>query len=261
VMADIDMFGEIIRKLIRNAIKFTNSGEIEIGYFLEDKNKIIFYVKDTGIGIPGEKQVLIFDLFSQIEESTNREFGGIGTGLAICKSFIEKMNGTIWVESQPGKGSTFNIKLPLVDKQMEKQSPSIINYKDELKIDLSNKTILVVDSVDANSLYLDSILKDMGSKVISAQNGQVALDIVTKIKTIDLILMDLNMPVMDGYESTKLIKKIRPDIPVIAQTAYALPDNIEKAYNSVYDAVIKKPIIIDELITTMKECFTKAGNR
>jgi len=171
VMADYDMFGEIIRKLIRNAIMFTNSGKIEVGYRIEtslnqstfneiktnkkvpegldlnNKNSseentenIIFYVSDTGIGIPVEKQELIFDFFRQVEESSSRKFGGIGSGLAICKSFVENMNGSIWVESQNGEGSTFYIKLPVCDNQSDEHDSKFSNHKDVLSKDLSDKT-------------------------------------------------------------------------------------------------------------------------
>jgi PAS domain S-box-containing protein len=261
VKADKDMFGEIIRKLIRNAIKFTPCGKIEVGYRVENNEKIIFYVSDTGIGIPIEKQGIIFDFFRQVEESSTKEFGGIGSGLAICKNFSENMNGTITVESKPGKGSIFCLTLPLVTEQPEKQTSSIINNNDELKIDLSNKTVLVVDDIDANRFYLQYILQEMGSKVLLAEDGQIALDLIKKTKSIDLILMDLNMPVMDGYESTKLIKKIRPDIPVIAQSAYAMPEHMGKAKKSGCDAFVQKPINVKELVNTMKECLMKARGK
>jgi len=258
IMADNDMFGEIIRKLIRNAIMFTNSGKIEVSYRLENKEKIIFYVKDTGIGIPVEKQELIFDFFRQVEESSSKKFGGIGSGLAICKSFVEKMNGAIWVESQPGKGSTFYITLPIVIEQSDKQVLPLAKQKEEIKTNLTNKTVLIVDDIASNRLYLEFILKDLGAKVISAENGKVALDLVKEKKSLDLILMDLNMPVMDGYESTRLIKKIHPEIPIIIQTAYSLPEHREKAFNSGCDAFIKKPININELFQAMNECLIKS---
>jgi len=261
VLADYDMFGEIIRKLIRNAIMFTNTGKIEIGYRLENKENtenILFYVKDTGIGIPVEKQDIIFDFFRQVEESASKKFGGIGSGLAICKSFVEKMNGKIWVESQPDKGSTFSLTLPVIIDQSDKQLHPKIELKDELKLDMSGKTVLIVDDAASNRLYLEFVIKNLGAKVISAENGKVALDLVKKTKAIDLVLMDLNMPVMDGYESTSLIKKIRPDIIVIVQTAYSLPEHIEKAFSSGCDDFVKKPINVNELIITMNKCLTNS---
>jgi len=292
VLADYDMFGEIIRKLIRNAIMFTNSGKIEIGYRFEsrinqikskknesnmrvpddlnlkneknseektdEKENILFYIKDTGIGIPVEKQEIIFDFFRQVEESASKKFGGIGSGLAICKSFVEKMNGKIWVESQPEKGSTFYLTLPVIIDQSEKELLQKVQLKDELKLDMSGKTVLIVDDAASNRLYLEFVIKNLGAKVFSAENGKDALDLVKKTKSIDLVLMDLNMPVMDGYESTSLIKKIRPDIIVIVQTAYSLPEHIEKAFSSGCDDFVKKPINVNELIITMNKCLTKS---
>ena len=125
VMADIDMFGEIIRKLIRNAIMFTDNGNIEVNYRIDNGGNIVFFISDSGIGIPLEKQIVIFDFFTQVEDSYTRKFGGIGSGLAISKSFAENMHGSIWVESQPGKGSTFFLQLPLAAEQSVLQQTSI----------------------------------------------------------------------------------------------------------------------------------------
>ncbi|MGM0408807.1 MAG: response regulator [Bacteroidota bacterium] len=257
VLADYDMFGGIIRRLILNAIKFTNKGTIEVGCVTDDKNNIIFYVSDTGIGIPVEKQVIIYDFFRQAEESTIREFGGIGSGLPISKSFAEKMNGTIWLESQPGKGSTFYLKLPLFVKPSRKQATPTNKPNDDLKTEITNCNVLIVDDVVTNRMYLDYILKNKVSKVLFAENGQVALDIVKSTNSVDLILMDINMPIMDGFESTQLIKKIRPDIPVIFQTAFTMPDHKEKAMSAGGDGFILKPINVKELISTMSACLLK----
>jgi signal transduction histidine kinase len=256
VMADSDMFGEIIRKLIRNAIMFATSGQIEVGYKIENKNDIEFYVSDMGIGIPIEKQEVIFDFFRQVEESSNKKFGGIGSGLAISKSFVESMNGLIWVNSKTGKGSTFHFKLPLAVTKFDQQiAPK--NNKIESKNELSNKTVLIVDDAESNRLYLEYILNDLGLKTLLAENGTVAVEFVKRLNSIDLILMDLNMPYMDGYEATKLIKKMRPDIPIIAQTAYSLPEHRDKALNSGCNAFIKKPINVIELEMKIHECFNK----
>jgi two-component system sensor histidine kinase/response regulator len=258
VLADYDMFGGIMRRLILNAIKFSNSGKIDIGFNIVNENNITFYVRDQGIGIPLEKHEVIFDFFRQVQESSTKEFGGIGSGLAICKSFVEKMNGVIWVESEVGKGSIFSITLPLLVQHSKKQITPFTNYNDGFDLDLTNKTVLVVDDIESNRMYLEYILTDLGSKVLSAENGKIALDIVKKTKAIDLVLMDLNMPVMDGFESTRLIKKIRPELPIIIQTAYSQTEHIEKAMNSGCDALVKKPIVIKELIATMRDCILKS---
>lgn len=251
VLADYDMFGGVIRRLLLNAIKFTNYGKIEVNCRLDNPNHIVFYISDTGIGIPLEKQDIIFDFFRQAEESTTKEFGGIGSGLAICKSFVEKMNGSIWLESQIGKGSTFFLKLPLADKQASAPSDS------ELKIETTKSTILVVDNVESNRFYLDYSLKNRGFNVLSVENGQAALDIVKRTKSIDLIFMVLNGPIKDDFETTRIIKKIRPEIPIIFQSNSSPSEYNEKMFDSVGTILIKKPINIQELIIEINECLAK----
>ena len=258
VRADTAMFGEIIRRLMRNAVKFTTSGKIEIDCQVEGGNSVIFLVRDTGIGIPLEKQNIIFDFFRQVEESSTKEFGGIGSGLAICKSFAEKMDGEITVTSRPGEGSTFYLTLPMAFLQTEERPRPVVTDSDEAEMDLSNKTILIVDDIDSNRLFFEFVLMDNGASVLTADNGKVALDMVKDNISIDLIFMDLNMPVMDGYEATRLIKRIRPEIPIIAQTAYAMDEHENKAYSVGFDAFIRKPINNKELIKRMKECLGKS---
>lgn len=257
VLADYDMFGGVIRRLILNAIKFTNNGRIEIGYHIKE-NEVVFYVSDTGIGIPVEKQGIIFDFFRQVEETSTREFGGIGSGLAICKSFVDKMNGTLWVESQLGKGSIFYLSLPLTNMQSDKPSPITSSSKSEIKINAINSTVLIVDDIESNRLYLDYILKDSGLVVFSASNGQVALDMVKRNKSIDLILMVQNILSKDGYEAARLIKKIRPELPIIFQTTSSQYEYEDKIFDSGCDLVIKKPINIQELIVAINECLIKS---
>jgi CheY-like chemotaxis protein len=254
VLTDYDMFGVIIRKLIQNAIIYTNSGRIEVGYKIESGKNIKFYIKDTGIGIPKDKQGIIFDFFRQVEESSTRKFGGMGSGLAICNSFIEKMNGEIWVESIEGEGSTFYFSLPLVDARPTKNIERTVDYDDD-DISLKGKTILIVDDIEPNRQYLDCILQDEGSIILSAENGADAVELVKNKNNIDVILMDLNMPVMDGYEATRIIKLLHPEIPIIWQTAYSFSMNKESAFEKGCNAFLIKPIKADELIITIKECL------
>ena len=134
----------------------------------------------------------------------------------------------------------------------------VVTDSDEAEMDLSNKTILIVDDIDSNRLFFEFVLMDNGASVLTADNGKVALDMVKDNISIDLIFMDLNMPVMDGYEATRLIKRIRPEIPIIAQTAYAMDEHENKAYSVGFDAFIRKPINNKELIKRMKECLGKS---
>lgn len=252
VLADYDMFGGVIRRLIINAIKFTNNGQIEVGYHVKEK-EIIFYVSDTGIGIPTEKQTIIFDFFRQVEESTTKEFGGIGSGLAICKSFIGKMNGSIWVESIIGKGSTFYLSLPLV----ERLSPTLLSINNENR-NTANATVLIVDDIESNRLYLDYILRDNGFKIYSSVNGQAALDLVKHNSEIDLILIVINSSSKEILEIVQSLKKIKPKVPIIIQTTAIQSEQNEKFLEFACNLYIKKPIEIQELIKVVNECLIKS---
>ncbi|MBN1251666.1 MAG: PAS domain S-box protein [Bacteroidales bacterium] len=252
---------QVFTNLINNAIKFTKEGEIEIGYTLITPNKkqtmpeladikenmLLFYVKDTGLGIVKEKQKLIFDRFRQSDESHSREYGGTGLGLSISKGLIEILDGNIWLVSESGIGSTFYFTLPYTHKNI-----SELNYLEETKIikitELKNLHILIVEDDEMNLFYLKEIFSSVGAKITHAKNGRDALALTLKHSDIDIILMDIQMPVMDGFEATKQIKKLKSKLPIIAQTAHAMVDDKYKALEAGCDDYISKPINKEELI-------------
>lgn len=239
IYSDESKLFQILTNLINNAIKFTMSGSIDFGY--EIKGEIVqFYVKDTGIGITPEFHEKIFDKFTQADLSISRGFEGAGLGLAICKGLVELIGGKIWVESELKVGSTFYFSIPYIP---------IAQYFEPVSEDTGKTvkgtkgTVLVAEDDWISTQYLIRLLGESGINVIHAINGEQAVEIVKNIPDIDLILMDIRMPVMDGIEATKIIKKIRPDLPIIAQTAYAFSEERNTILSIGCDDYLIKPLV------------------
>ncbi len=238
IISDETRITQILSNLISNAIKFTHNGKVEYGYKLIGKN-LQFYVKDTGIGISKENYERIFDRFTQIDLKLTRGFEGAGLGLAICKGLVEKFGGKIWVESELDKGSTFYFTIPFhpaEDLDIE-QIESL-----EKDSDQQNKVILIAEDDFTSYLYLCRVLKDDKYKILYAENGKTAVQMIKDNPQIDLVLLDIRMPIMDGSEAIELIKKIRPELPVIAQTAYAFKEEKDKILELGCDDYLTKPI-------------------
>lgn len=234
---------QILGNLIDNAIKFSEKGQVEIGYKLKD-SIVEFYVKDTGIGILPENQEVIFDRFRQLEDSYTRNYGGSGLGLAIAKAFIEFLGGKIWVKSTPGKGSTFFFNMPYIPHETKTKPKFEPASSDE---DFSNLSILIAEDDDINYVYMERLLSKTNAKLIRAANGQEAVDYYNQSKNIDIILMDINMPFMNGLDATKIIKALNPELPIIAVTAYSLSGDRETYLAAGCDDYIPKPIKREEL--------------
>ncbi|MCD4731448.1 MAG: PAS domain S-box protein [Bacteroidales bacterium] len=255
IYTDIDRFKQIIKNLISNAIKFTDAGSVEFG-FTVDCNKqysnIRFYVKDTGIGVSKDKLDVIFESFRQASASDTKIYGGTGLGLAITKRLVEILGDKIWVNSIPGRGSTFYFTIPYQPAFIsgdENLNGSIIKRAKKLTID--GKTLLVVEDDDQSYFFFESILKKTKSIIVRAVDGQQAVDLC-KNQKFDLILMDIRLPKMDGYVATKKIKELWPDIKIIAQTAYAMAGEKERCFEAGCDDYISKPINIAELFDTIE---------
>jgi PAS domain S-box-containing protein len=247
--SDIVRFIQIFSNLLGNALKFTDKGCIEFGYTIPDPKVFRFFVKDTGIGIPHDKTELIFERFGQIEETQERNKGGTGLGLTISKSLAELLGGAMWVESEVGLGTTFYFTLPLASGITTSSPPSEgILELSNTTVDWSDKVILVAEDVDSNFFLIQTILSKTGVKLIWAKNGQEAHEMCRNNFEIDLVLMDIQMPIMSGYDATREIKKIRPSLPVIAQTAYAMSGEKEKTMEAGCDDYIPKPLKKRELI-------------
>jgi PAS domain S-box-containing protein len=247
IHTDPSRLKQILYNLVSNAFKFTQKGFIELGCY-QEKGKVIFYVKDTGIGIEKDKTSIIFDRFRQVDESINSEFGGTGLGLAISRHLCHLLGGEIWLDSIPGKGSTFYFYLPMQDlaKPGNRQKGTEIRM-DIDQVDLSGKKILVAEDDPANFKFIESYLKNTRSTILWAKDGEKLLEIFQSEPEVDLILMDLRMPGMNGMDATRIIRKTNPDIPVIAISAYAFADDREKSMQAGCNDFLAKPIRLEEL--------------
>ncbi len=255
IHTDPSKFKQIILNLLKNALKFTHEGFIKYGFEYEnidDKGYLKFYVQDTGIGIPEEKQELIFDIFRQVEDSNTREYGGTGIGLTISKRLTELLGGEMWLHSEEGIGTIFYFTIPYKQKKFKEDDSIISVSSDILKTD-SVKTVLIVEDMQSSYEYLHVVLTKLGLKTLWAENGKIAIEICKKNNEIDLVLMDINMPVMNGFDATKTIKKIKPNLPIIAQTAYAIQGDTEKSLEAGCNDYISKPIRKGALISLLKK--------
>ena len=245
IISDKTKLNKIFSNLLENALKFTNKGFIEIGYTLKNNNtELEIYIKDTGIGIKPDKQELIFKRFEQAEKELTRKVGGLGLGLSIAKENTELLAGSISVKSEMMEGATFFVNIPF-----KPVYPTI-------KIDENSKNyiILVAEDEEINFMYIETILKNvmnLNCDILHAINGKEAVDICKNNSNINLVLMDLKMPYLNGINATKQIRKFNPNIPIIAQTAYSTIEEREEAMNVGCNDFISKPIQKEVLINVI----------
>jgi PAS domain S-box-containing protein len=237
VQADENKIRQIFSNLISNALKYTIEGTVEIGFDIQDKN-LRFFVKDSGIGISEHAQHQIFDNFYRGENAMTLAIGGVGLGLSLSKELVRLIGGKIMVKSVLEKGSEFSFTIPLVHSgEVPIENPEPKPAQKELK----ELIVLVADDEPINIEFFESIFKDKVKQVDFAYNGKEAIELVA-INNYSIVLMDLKMPVMSGIEATKQLKRQFPDLPIIAQTAYSLPEEREIALQAGCDDFISKPI-------------------
>ena len=237
ILSDANKIRQVLINLISNAIKFTQEGRIEIGFDLLD-GQVEYYVQDTGIGISEDEQQKIFDTFYRGEQAISSTIGGTGLGLSISKELVELLGGTIGVTSKPNKGSRFYFTIPLTHFEHSQelkyaQEPTLKRTKD--------LAILVVDDEEVNCEYLEILLRGKVKKVDRALNGKEAVDLARR-NCYNLILMDIRMPVMGGIDATKILKAQYPNLRIVAQTAYALPEETASVLGAGCDDIICKPV-------------------
>jgi signal transduction histidine kinase len=254
IISDRSKINQVLINLFKNAVKFTDHGKIEFGFKMLENRRLRFYIKDTGIGIPSDKQNIIFDWFRQGDDSHSRQYGGIGIGLAISLKIARVLNGELTVESEPGVGSTlfFTFPVELADIQ-NAASEANTQY---VELNLSGKTILIVEDDPLSRSLLRSYLNKASAITLEADEGSEAIRKLHDHNGVDLILMDLKMPGMDGFVATHLIKSEKPEMPVIALTAYSLAEDRLKAMEAGCNSLITKPVdrsvLYREIIKTLK---------
>jgi PAS domain S-box-containing protein len=243
----------VLNHLMDNAVKFTLDGSIEFSY-LRENDKLIFKIKDTGIGINKENLGRIFEEFRQEVDGHHRPFEGLGIGLTLAKEVVERMGGQIYVQSEKGIGSEFSFSIPYRPAGTPKtKSVPVITGQVQKPIDWSYKKCLIVDDNKDVLIYLNRILIDTGVSVITARSGFEAIELIKAISDIDVVLLDMQMPEMNGIEATKEIRKIRKNLPIIAQTAFIFEDDKDIILEAGCDACLIKPIRKEHLLTVMSD--------
>lgn len=245
----------ILINLINNALKFTDEGSIEFGCFEED-NCLVFYVKDTGVGIPADKQEVIFDRFIQADLSNTRGYEGSGLGLSISKAYAESLGGKMWLESAENKGTTFYFSIPSHTENSSLLTPPEKETKRAVKFN-SKMKILIADDDKISLMLLENILAEYNITTIHVRNGADAVVAFRNIPDFSLILMDIKMPVLDGLEATQMIREFDKNIPIIAQTAFAYSSDKAKALEAGCNDYILKPIVEDDLIELIERYVTQ----
>lgn len=255
VFTDKTKLFQILNNLVSNALKFTSKGFIKVNCRL-DNNFIVFSVADSGIGILPDMHKEIFKRFRQVETSNTRQFGGSGLGLSISKAYVELLGGKIWLESEINNGSTFFFTIPF--NQVPEIDITENQIDDAISFELSDtKILLIAEDEDSNFILLEELLSNTNIRILRAVNGVEAVEICKSRQNIDLILMDLKMPVMDGYEATKQIKGFSPNIPIIAQTAYTNVKDRNKAFDCGCSDFISKPYKIERLLSKIRKQLLK----
>jgi CheY-like chemotaxis protein len=240
----------ILANLIKNAIKYTKKGQVE--FKCHKNNGIVeFYVKDTGIGIPKNKMEAIFDRFVQADIGERKAYEGSGLGLAIAKSYVKMLGGKIWVESNIEVGSTFFVTIPKFKYNLNLEKKTLTSFNNDDEISISK--VLIVDDENISSEYLKIILRNICGEILHAKTGCQAVEMCKANPDINLVLMDIKLPILNGYEATREIREFNKDIVIIAQTAYVNESGRLDAIKAGCDDYISKPIKRAELLAIIKK--------
>ena len=233
---------QILTNLLNNAIKFTEQGYIHFGYKAQKSKQLLFFVRDTGIGIAPEKHAIIFEHFRQEDDTTTRKYGGTGLGLSISKKLIELMGGTIWVESEKNKGAQFFVTVPLIQSQTLDHVTNVTHIETVAHASFNGETILVVDDHTSSYIFISEMFENQNVRVIQATSGEQAIELCKQFPTIQLVLMDIQMSGVSGVDAMKQIKQLFPAIPIVAQTAFAQKGDRERFMQQGFDDYITKPL-------------------
>ncbi len=261
IYTDETKFYSVILNLVKNAIKYTNQGNIEFGYYLKPaefplvgrKTELTFFVRDTGIGIPGDRQEAIFERFIQADIADVAARQGAGLGLSIARAYVELLGGKIWVDSELGLGSTFFFTHPyhFESQGVVPEAKGEVAASNSLIIKKLN--ILMVEDDMTSALYVKAMLRGIGHMIKHVVSGIEAVNIVRTDSSIDLILMDIRLPELNGYEATKQIRQINPDVLIIALTAFALSGDREKSLEAGCNGYLAKPVRKEDLLALISK--------
>jgi signal transduction histidine kinase/ActR/RegA family two-component response regulator len=251
IKIDTGKIKQIFINLIYNALKFTDMGKIEFGCLMNDNNRIDFFVLDTGVGIPAERQSIVFERFMQLGTGSTNVQKGSGLGLAIVKGLVELLGGEINLKSEVCRGTIFYFTVPyeLADSTLIKTNSNELNAT----VNWNKHTVLIVEDDEYNIQYLEEILSETQINIVTATNAIDAIDIISSSRQIDIVLMDIKLPGMNGLEAMGIIKGIKPEIKIIIQSAYASAEDITNGEKMGCDAYICKPISSEILMETMNE--------
>jgi signal transduction histidine kinase len=250
-LTDHERLKQVIDNLLENSVRFTDEGYIEFGYNKKDDLSLEFYVKDTGAGFSMARLETIMEQFKSVLDDHMHPFDTAALRISICKHLVQMLGCKLRAESVLWEGSTFTFTIPLSEVGVYREEKPT---EQETKIHLwKDKQILIAEDVESNFIYLREILSPTQVQIHWAQNGKEAVEICSKKKDISLVLMDILMPEMDGYEAARLVKKGRPDLPVIAQTAYTMEGDEYQESLKYFDNYLTKPIWSRELLNALSK--------
>jgi signal transduction histidine kinase/CheY-like chemotaxis protein len=256
IVTDDIKLKQVIINLLTNAIKFTEKGSVSFGFEIDEEKELInFTVKDTGLGIDEDNHKYIFDRFKRVDSDISIKVGGLGLGLAISKAYIDLLGGTISLESKVGEGSTFYFSIPLEYSKVEHITVKPVNTIDVVKSE--KETLLIAEDDNINFLLFQKMMQHKNFKIIRAVNGQEAVDICLNNPNIDLVLMDIKMPIMNGFEALEQIRPMRPSLPIIAQTAYSSSEDKIKIEEAGFNGYITKPLNRENLFELINKYLDK----
>jgi len=250
LLTDQDKLKQILVNLLENAISLTDEGHIEFGYQKKDDLFLEFYVKDTGSGLSMERLEMIMEHFQKVIDKNMRPFDTVALRINISKQLVRLLGGKLTAESKLWEGSTFTFTVPLNEIEVYTKEDVIMEGQVDTYL-WKEKQILIAEDVESNFIYLREILRPTEIQIHWARNGKEAVEICKKNNEIDLVLMDILMPEMDGYEAAKIIKKSRPDLPIIAQTAYSLEEEDYQESFKYFNQYMTKPIWSHDLMNTL----------
>ncbi len=255
IQTDRSFFESILTNLLKNAVKYTKEGIIEFGLKICE-HWLEFYVSDTGIGIPSNRQEAIFERFVQADIFDKEVFEGSGLGLSISKAYVEMLGGKIWLNSVEKKGSVFYFTLPLGKDENYTLPDNLTEMKETMDFNMKKLNILVAEDDVTSLMVLQNMLADKYNNLYSVSTGKEAVEFLRTNKNIDVVLMDIKMPVMDGYDATRMIREFNKEVVIIAQTAYALKGDRDKAINAGCNEYISKPVKKDILLSMIEKLLS-----